>query len=334
MKLLAGTALTEEKSNWRINIASDDVDYVSETLSRLFAPCIATPVERSRLDVRSDLVAYDDFVMGRSEFTNGIRFNPSTEGDFVLCHVPISGSSEIRFSKHDSISNDNLITFCNARTIKSIAYSAGRRDIIFMARVDTVRANLATHLGYPIRSLSDFVFVIDKSSLLGSAFFNYTNIIMDLLFSHNMLESSNIKLRRCKDAFIELAVASLGKDQLLGLSARGETIALAEVAKAEDFMFANRKEPIGVSDVAAHLGISVRALQYSFKRYRHETPLSTLMRYRLEGLRDELVAGGDRSVAEIAASWGFVHPSRLSLTYRKAFGESPRETVKRGRLAR
>jgi transcriptional regulator GlxA family with amidase domain len=60
------------------------------------------------------------------------------------------------------------------------------------------------------------------------------------------------------------------------------------------------------------------------------------MRYvrnaRFERVRESLLrAEAEESVTEIAVGWGFTHMGRFSVEYRKRFGESPSETLRKRR---
>ncbi|CAM5251084.1 HTH araC/xylS-type domain-containing protein OS=Streptomyces aurantiogriseus OX=66870 GN=GCM10010251_52100 PE=4 SV=1 [Streptomyces aurantiogriseus] len=89
-------------------------------------------------------------------------------------------------------------------------------------------------------------------------------------------------------------------------------------------------EPITVADIAAAAHVTVRALQYAFRRHLDTTPLAHLRRVRLSHAHADLLAAtpldGTR-VTDIAARWGFFHPSRFAALYREAYGHPPHRTL-------
>jgi AraC-like DNA-binding protein len=106
------------------------------------------------------------------------------------------------------------------------------------------------------------------------------------------------------------------------------------VRRAERYMSDNAGVPITVSDVAAHLGVSLRTLQTGFRQWRNTTPRAHLQQVRLQLVRDELLRSDpDASVTLIAMRHGFAHLGRFSAQYRSAFGEPPSATLRRGRAA-
>jgi AraC-like DNA-binding protein len=106
------------------------------------------------------------------------------------------------------------------------------------------------------------------------------------------------------------------------------------VRRAERFIIDYADAQIAISDVAHHLGISLRSLQAGFRQWRETTPTAFLRRVRLQLVRDELLRSAkEASVTAVALQHGFSHLGRFSAQYRSAFGEDPSATLRRGRAA-
>ncbi|MGX1268430.1 helix-turn-helix transcriptional regulator [Streptomyces phaeoluteigriseus] len=89
-------------------------------------------------------------------------------------------------------------------------------------------------------------------------------------------------------------------------------------------------EPITVADIAASAHVTVRALQYAFRRHLDTTPLAQLRRVRLAHAHDDLRAADPldgTTVTDVAARWGFFHPGRFATLYRSAYGHPPHRTL-------
>jgi AraC-like DNA-binding protein len=107
------------------------------------------------------------------------------------------------------------------------------------------------------------------------------------------------------------------------------------VRRAERFMSDNAETPITVSDVADHLGVSLRSLQAGFRVWRNATPSSVLRNVRLQRVRDGLLrSNGESNVTTVAMRCGFSHLGRFSAQYHLTFGESPSVTLRRGRTSK
>ena len=106
------------------------------------------------------------------------------------------------------------------------------------------------------------------------------------------------------------------------------------VRRAERFIIDNADAQITISDVADHLGISLRSLQAGFRQWRETTPTAFLRQVRLQLVRDELQRSGpEANVTAVAMRNGFSHLGRFSAQYRSAFGEDQSATLRRGRAA-
>jgi transcriptional regulator GlxA family with amidase domain len=103
------------------------------------------------------------------------------------------------------------------------------------------------------------------------------------------------------------------------------------VRRAERYMTDHADTPITVSDVAAHLGVSLRALQVGFQKWRNTTPNALLREIRLKFVRDRLLSDTETDVTTIAMRYGFAHLGRFSARYREKFGEVPSDTLRRQR---
>jgi AraC family ethanolamine operon transcriptional activator len=81
-----------------------------------------------------------------------------------------------------------------------------------------------------------------------------------------------------------------------------------------------------VAGVCAELGVTRRTLQNCMQEVLGVSPHAYLKAVRLHGVRRGLKASAHPGIADIAARWGFWHPSQFALDYRRLFGERASET--------
>ncbi|QEM45057.1 helix-turn-helix transcriptional regulator [Mycolicibacterium grossiae] len=111
---------------------------------------------------------------------------------------------------------------------------------------------------------------------------------------------------------------------------RGQHRQPVHVRRAIDYIHEHAGTDIGISDVAAAVCVTPRALQYVFRRHLDTTPMAYLRTVRLSRAHDDLLRA-DRSAAtvtSIAARWGFAHTGRFAVLYREAYGQSPHVTLR------
>jgi AraC-like DNA-binding protein len=102
------------------------------------------------------------------------------------------------------------------------------------------------------------------------------------------------------------------------------------VRRAVSYLESHLHEDVTITQVAAAVFVTPRALQLAFRRHLGTTPLRYLRRLRLAGAHDDLRAAGagdGRTVATIAHRWGFAHPGRFAIAYRRHYGRSPSEVL-------
>lgn len=104
--------------------------------------------------------------------------------------------------------------------------------------------------------------------------------------------------------------------------------------RARNWMDTHADSPASVADMCRHIGASRRALEYAFQACVGMGPSAFLRGLRLHGVHRDLLAAAAPDgppIGEIAARWGFWHPSRFAAEYRSLFGELPSLTRQRAR---
>ena len=99
--------------------------------------------------------------------------------------------------------------------------------------------------------------------------------------------------------------------------------------RAQDYIRANIKRPISVRRLCEHVGVSRRQIEYAFHDVLGVGPREFTHAVRLNEVRRRLLQarGHGVSVTDVAFEFGINHLSRFSDSYRRLFGESPRETL-------
>lgn len=102
------------------------------------------------------------------------------------------------------------------------------------------------------------------------------------------------------------------------------------VRRALDAMHAAGAREIGLPELAKIAGMSGRALQRQFRSFLGKTPVEALQDIRFERARRQLLQGAPGlKVMDVAARCGLTHFGRFSVEYRRRYGETPSQTLKR-----
>lgn len=97
-------------------------------------------------------------------------------------------------------------------------------------------------------------------------------------------------------------------------------------------LHAHPERPWTTGAMARTVGVGVRAVQKMFARHLDTTPQAYLRRLRLARAHADLVAAGPATtnVREIALRWGFTELGRFAADYRRRYGKTPLDTLRRG----
>ncbi|HUZ38345.1 MAG TPA: AraC family transcriptional regulator, partial [Streptosporangiaceae bacterium] len=104
------------------------------------------------------------------------------------------------------------------------------------------------------------------------------------------------------------------------------------VRRAVDYIEQHLCEPVSMRDIAQHVGASIRSVQQGFHDELGVSPMTYLRDRRLERAREELTDAEPSdgvTVTGVAEHWGFHHLGSFAGLYRKRWGESPSDTLRR-----
>ncbi|HXV92692.1 MAG TPA: helix-turn-helix domain-containing protein [Pseudonocardia sp.] len=131
-----------------------------------------------------------------------------------------------------------------------------------------------------------------------------------------------VRLGATAEALLAAAVASVA-----GSVARPDAVRTAQRLRAERFVEENLADPgLGPADVAEALGVSLRYVHRLFED-GPDTVAALIRERRLAGAREALADPRQhrRTVASIAAGFGFRDAGQLARAFRARYGTTPRE---------
>ncbi len=102
------------------------------------------------------------------------------------------------------------------------------------------------------------------------------------------------------------------------------------VKQAEQYMRDHAREAPTLTEIAAAVGVSVRALTGGFQSFRGQSPIAFMRELRLQGVRADLMAAPPgTTVYSVIAEWGYVNQGNFGIAYARRFGELPSQSLRR-----
>lgn len=115
----------------------------------------------------------------------------------------------------------------------------------------------------------------------------------------------------------------------LGVVAREstETVAFKDprLCEAIDYLNKHIDDPIGVQELASHVGVSRRWMEYAFRDALGESPYQYIRHRRLKLAQHLLEEETAAKIYEVARRTGFTSAKQLSMAFCQEFGVSPRD---------
>jgi LacI family transcriptional regulator len=115
----------------------------------------------------------------------------------------------------------------------------------------------------------------------------------------------------------------------LGVVAREstETVAFRDPRLCEAIEYLNKHidDPIGVQELASHVGVSRRWMEYAFRDALKESPYQYIRHRRLKLAQQLLESESSAKIYQVAERTGFSSAKQLSMSFCQEFGQSPRE---------
>lgn len=250
--------------------------------------------------------------------------------DYVI-QLPLRGRLEA------TIGADRVV--CSAR--RAAIASPTREQCLFRSEADNARIQfvlsqsvlvdqLSALLGEPPSEAPDFAPAIDLTTGHGRSLAQYLlTAAIDLDRPDSVLTHA-----RTMSTFQQFIMTGLllsqphsHADLLLRL---GRPVAPHGVKRAIDYMEAHLTQPLVLADIVAASGIPGRTLLQHFRDSRGTSPMRYARDARMVRVRQDLMRARDGDgVTEIALRWGFNHLGRFAVEYRRRFGESPSDTLRR-----
>jgi AraC-like DNA-binding protein len=204
----------------------------------------------------------------------------------------------------------------------------GRLNVILTEKA--VRRQLSALLGEPVQTSPDFAPAIDVARGYGRSFANYLRLAIADFEQDGSMLSSPLPMQQFEQLALTGLLLSHSHSYTQALRRLAKSITSRDVKRAIDFIEANLEAPIGLAEITVAAGVPGRTLLDHFKRYKGVSPIAYLRRARFAKVQQALQqAEPEERVTDIAMNFGFAHMGRFSVEYRKRFGESPSETLRR-----
>lgn len=193
-----------------------------------------------------------------------------------------------------------------------------------------IEEHLAALLNHPIDGVIDFSLIFDLASPSGQNLLAAVNFLRTELARPGGLSTSPMARGQLESFVMTQVLLAIPHRYTEELTTPTKPANRSRVRDVIDHIDSRPEADLTVASMATLAGVTARALQKGFISAVGMPPMAYVRKVRLDRVRAELIStAGERSITDVASFWGFTHLSRFSAFYRKQFGESPSDTVKK-----
>lgn len=251
---------------------------------------------------------------------------------FHLVQIPLRGSLSVRSGRDEIASSPCLASIPDTRLPCLMRWDAECAEVVVRIEEDTLQEHLECLLGHPIRTPIRFSLGMSLLSGVGSSWRAAVDLLIAEINRPEGLLQSPVVAAQLEALILTGLLTAQPHNYTAALRAEPTTPPPRAIRKALEYIETEHNLAMTTARVAAHAGMSARALQRGFQEHVGCSPMDYLRDVRLKWARDVLGAAdasSDLTVTQVALESGFMHMGRFSVQYRRRFGESPSETLRR-----
>jgi len=334
-EVLQGEAAAATRLSAYARVDTSSVDDAAEAIGRIFCPHGLIPLDGTaqRFFARHNSATFDGFSINYVAYGGTVSIDPGCLENFFLMQIPLRGSASISTAACEIATTPGVQASLLSPTLPTrMVWHDDCAQLILLIERRLVEQRAAALAGRPVGTV-EFAPALDLESDCGGALQAQAFALAEL--------AECTGPRRGLGA---VAAADL-REVLLDMLVRGPRHGLSDaiacfdgraaalpraVRRARDHLVAHATEPLDLERLAEIAGVGIRALQIGFRRHFGLSISHVLLELRLAQLNAQLRRGGDAGrVTDLAFDLGFTHLSRMASAYRRKFGETPSETLRR-----
>jgi AraC-like DNA-binding protein len=279
------------------------------------------------LDVRLRAWTSENLTIAVLQHGTEVIVRPGHLNTYYEINVPLAGTTTTRCGPEVVESNKQVGAVLTPNEESHMTWSADCRQLAVKVRRSVLERTLAAHLGQPLDEFVTFKVGFDIASGPGKNWVRAVQMLRDAVDSG----ASDLVLRPLEELVVAQFLTAQPNNYATRISQYAKPPRPRTIRVVLEMIEAQHANPLTVAELAAAVGVSVRALQLAFGEHLGTTPMEHLRRVRLHHARQDLLAavpGDGQTVADIAFRNGLGHLARFAAAYRALYGELPSETIR------
>ena len=314
-----------------------DVDIAEQTLSQYYLP-LRLRSARAGAVVNSRLNAVDlgRATVGALRFGNEVRIR-TAEADNFHVNMPLAGQAVSRAgTAHQVVTRPGSAHVFMPGEPADLRWSDGTQMLCVMVHKTALEGHLAALLGADLSRPLIFAPTMDLRRPGGRTWTHALRLVEHELRRDDGLLEHGLMRGTLERLLIESLLSGHQHNFTEQLQRLPAGYGSGAIRTAVELLEAHPERAWTASELAAEVGLSVRALHAGFRSTAQIGPMSYLRRVRLTRAHEELLRSdpATTTVGRVARRWGFAHLGRFSAAYSQRYGVMPSSTLRSTGLER
>lgn len=301
-----------------------------QQIGQLFCPHFLSPRGRQETDFHA--VHRSSRQLGYSlnfvSYGCSVEIDPGELSRFFLLQIPLFGSASVRCGTETAFVSAGHVASALSPTLPTcMQWSAGCDKLIVLIDREVMQRQCEVLADRVVGNV-EFATAVDIRNPPGRQLVDHVRLMVESIEAGDML--SRNYLARLGESLNLLLLGSFVHSQRAAIDKKSALPGSNATARAEDWIRANIERAVGVAEIAEAVDVSLRSLQEGVRRHKGTTLKKMIEDVRLELFHAALLdPAGRTSVTDAACAVGFGHLGRAAGAYRKRYGETPAETLRR-----
>ncbi len=322
-------------------LRSHSTDATQQFVSSVFCPHRLEPFSKhGDLNAEMNHAPLSQLSLNYLKYGAPVLVEPGELSSFFLVLIQLTGTVNVRCGRQAAQLDAGHATVLSPTEYTCMDWTGDADELILrVARPDLERF-LSTLLGHSLRRPLVFDLAMDCKQGAGAAWRRGIDFLLFELESQVNLLTWPLVVANYEHMLMSSLLHAQPHNYTDELARTVSPAAPRHVKFVEDYIAAHADEPITIEDLTTVSGVSVRTLFAGFQRFRGTSPMKHLRDVRLARARADLqmavpnvmapnVTVPNVTVTEVALKWGFTQLGRFSVEYKRQYGESPSETLRR-----
>ncbi|MEO0411055.1 MAG: AraC family transcriptional regulator [Pseudomonadota bacterium] len=314
-----------------LKFQSSDVAEVRSQITRYFKPHQIRFLDGSqRLSAALRRLNVGQMVVNVLEYGGNVMIDPGALDDFYLIHINVRGECELTHPGGHMTINSGRAAICGPNRPYRFWWQPDSQVVAIQIPKNRLAGQVARLTGQTVTDLVDFDLGIDLQGGQGRALMNLVRYILSDAENPNGLTSCRATSLPLEQALLSTLLRFQPGSHQDAITYSLDSIAPGYVRRAEQYMHQHLNRSVKMAELAHVAQVTQRTLTNGFQKFRGTSPGRYFQGLRLSGVHEALKAAAPgNTVSDIAFDLGFSNLSSLSSAYRRRYGETPSDTLRK-----